>query len=62
MATVKITIIDQPDDLLKISIESDPPFPGPADLAEKYTAAQETGWELFSIALKPDGERSEESR
>jgi hypothetical protein len=46
MATVTITIVDSPDNMLDIGIESDPPFPGPAAMNQVLTEAQMTGLEL----------------
>ena len=59
MAIVTLTITDEEDNLLRVSLESDPPFPGPAAVDKNYTKAQTIGLELLKSVVDPRTEVSE---
>lgn len=52
MATVTITLSDHDERGLEVSVESDPPFPGPAAIDKTCTLAQ--GWALRLLEVLTD--------
>ena len=44
MAKVTLVFKDEPDGKLNATLESDPPFPGPAAEDTELTFAQQAGW------------------